>query len=410
MKRRLKRVASKAADDEEEDEVADQKEGQEGLNVAVASLEDEIDFSGTLRSSTKIRSFAFHPQSSSVGEDIALSALVNNSLEMFKVQSGPSGGSQAVAVKTSLIDLPGHRSDVRGICISADDTQLATCSAEAVKVWSVRTGQCIGSCRSDQYALCLAFAPGGRFLLVGTKAGELLVIDVASGESKQTISDAHEAAIWSIAIRPDGAGFSTASADKMVKFWNFEIAADGSLRIAYDRQLVTPSDILCVRYNHSKTPQNLMVAIAQLDHNIRIFFHDSLKLYLTLYGHKLPVLTVDISYDNALLISGSADKTIKIWGMDFGDCHRSLFAHDDSVTAVKFVNKTHFFFSSSKDGAVKYWDADRFEQILLLPGHKGSVWGLEIASDGSSVFSVGADRSIRLWSRQEDLVFVEEER
>lgn len=159
MKRRLKRVASKA-DDEDEDEAADQKEGQEGLNVSVAaSLEDEIDFSGTLRSSTKIRSFAFHPQSSSIGEDIALSALVNNSLEMFKVQSGASGG-QAVAVKTSLIDLPGHRSDVRGICISADDTQLATCSAEAVKVRRLPFYVLFLWCSSGLMVRCGACAQG----------------------------------------------------------------------------------------------------------------------------------------------------------------------------------------------------------------------------------------------------------
>ena len=48
-----------------------------------------------------------------------------------------------------------------------------------------------------------------------------------------------------------------------------------------------------------------------------------------MYGHKLPVLCLDISYDSSLLITGSADRNVKIWGMDFGDCHKSIFAHDD---------------------------------------------------------------------------------
>ena len=60
-------------------------------------------------------------------------------------------------------------------------------------------------------------------------------------------------------------------------------------------------------------------------------FMDSMKFFLSLYGHKLPVLSMDISSDSSLLISGSADKNIKIWGLDFGDCHRSLFAHADSI-------------------------------------------------------------------------------
>ena len=62
---------------------------------------------------------------------------------------------------------------------------------------------------------------------------------------------------------------------------------------------------------------------------LQVFFTDSLKFFISLYGHKLPVLSMDISSDGALLASGSADKNIKIWGMDFGDCRKSLFAHGD---------------------------------------------------------------------------------
>lgn len=61
----------------------------------------------------------------------------------------------------------------------------------------------------------------------------------------------------------------------------------------------------------------------------QVFFMDSLKFFLTLYGHKLPVLCMDISSDGDLIVTGSADKNLKIWGLDFGDCHKSLFAHAD---------------------------------------------------------------------------------
>eukprot|EP00494_Astrolonche_serrata_P025322 UN25583 len=83
-----------------------------------------------------------------------------------------------------------------------------------------------------------------------------------------------------------------------------------------------------------------------------------------MYGHRLPVLCMDISSDSQLLISGSADKNVKIWGLDFGDLHKSLFAHNDRVTSVKFVPGTHYFFSSGKDGTIKYWDGDSFEKNI----------------------------------------------
>ena len=72
-----------------------------------------------------------------------------------------------------------------------------------------------------------------------------------------------------------------------------------------------------------------------------------------MYGHKQPVLSMDISFDNRLIVTGSADRHLKIWGLDFGDCHRSLHAHEDSIMSVQFVGKTHYIFSVRKDGKLK---------------------------------------------------------
>ena len=54
-----------------------------------------------------------------------------------------------------------------------------------------------------------------------------------------------------------------------------------------------------------------LLAVALLDCTMKVFFADSLKFWLSLYGHKLPVLSMDISSDSTLLVSGSADKNLK---------------------------------------------------------------------------------------------------
>ena len=82
--------------------------------------------------------------------------------------------------------------------------------------------------------------------------------------------------------------------------------------------------VLCVKY----FPNGEYYAVSLLDNTIRIHYSDSDKLYLSLYGHKLPVHSIDISSDNALIASGSNDKNIKIWGSDFGDLKKSIFGHD----------------------------------------------------------------------------------
>lgn len=230
---------------------------------------------------------------------------------------------------------------------------------------------------------------------------------------------AHVAAINSLMLRPDGKGFVSSSSDKMVRFWEFTVsnasnALASTLSAEVSRELQMSHDALCVRYNSATQANKLMIAIGLLDSTIQVFYDDSLKFFLSLYGHKLPVMCCDFSSDGKILASGSADKTVKIWGMDFGDCHRSMIAHQDTVTGLRFQPDTHYFFTCGKDGLVKYWDGDRFEQILSLPGHGSgnvsAVWACEISYDSSICVSVGQDRSLRLWQRSEDMVFVEEEK
>jgi WD40 repeat protein len=59
-------------------------------------------------------------------------------------------------------------------------------------------------------------------VVVGTKSGELIVYDIAASAILSTYS-AHTGAVWGVHVRPDGRGIVSASADKDVKFWDFEM-------------------------------------------------------------------------------------------------------------------------------------------------------------------------------------------
>ena len=122
------------------------------------------------------------------------------------------------------------------------------------------------------------------------------------------------------------------------------------------------------------------------------------------------MLSLSISDDNKLIVTGSADKNIKIWGLDFGDCHKSFFAHADSVMSVAFVPGTHYVFSCGKDGFLKYWDADRFELITQTRAHFGEAWCLTTSHLGDFVVTAGHDRAIRIYLKSNEPVILEEER
>ena len=102
--------------------------------------------------------------------------------------------------------------------------------------------------------------------------------------------DVHEGLpIYGLAMRPDGKGFCSGAGDKYVKFWEFNMVGN-TLQASLTRQLLMTSDILTLSYSYNKgqNSDHLMLAVGLLDGTVKILYDDSLKFFLSLYGHKLP--------------------------------------------------------------------------------------------------------------------------
>ncbi|KUI62751.1 hypothetical protein VP1G_09872 [Cytospora mali] len=376
-----------------------------------------------VRTSGKVRSVDWATNHGHNKQMQLLAATTNNQLELYditaKEKSSKSKKEDVPDYSKSLsVDLPGHRADIRALSLSSDDKMLASAANGSLKVWNVKTQTCIRTFECG-YALCCSFLPGDKVVVVGTKSGELELFDVVSASLIDSVA-AHEGAIWSLHVHPDGRSVVTGSADKTAKFWDFKIVQEQvlgttrttpKLKLIQSRILKVSDDILSLKFS----PDAKLLAVALLDNTVKVFFTDSLKLYLNLYGHKLPVLSMDISYDSKLIVTSSADKNVRIWGLDFGDCHKALFAHQDSILQVGFVphnsdGNGHHFFSTSKDRTIKYWDADKFEQIQRMDGHHGEIWALAISHSGTFIVSASHDKSIRVWQETDEQIFLEEER
>jgi U3 small nucleolar RNA-associated protein 12 len=189
LKRRLKRIREKGSDQESanamggsfsvwREEVGEGGEGMkdtEDMNVDRVLLSDLLDKYEVIKCPQRVRACAFSPSVGKDGSDTLLVSLLNNSMELHKVPFREVDDSTAATTtKSSVVELQGHRSDVRAVAVSADGLRVASCSAEGLKVWNVESGACICSSLCG-YGVTLAFAPGGRYVLVGTKDGSLQV-------------------------------------------------------------------------------------------------------------------------------------------------------------------------------------------------------------------------------------------
>eukprot|EP00210_Caulerpa_lentillifera_P002927 g2794.t1 len=341
---------------------------------------------------SKILSIDFRPSKKTGGVLMEMGiTLSSNSFEIVTLsQQDNKEDDRSIRVHQN-----GHSSGIRTLCLSSNDDLLLSLSDDEIKIWKSDNGSCIHSLSSGEAASGL-FAPGDNIVVIGTKFGKLEVFDLHSSTLLESIA-VIRGPIWSLIPLPDQSGFISGGVKGHVKFWNWGLKTSSqdqeqvTIKEQLNRALELNYDVMSMKIS----PNGEILALALLDATIRLFYLDSLSVYLTLYGHKLPVYSIDISADSQLLISGSADKNIKIWGMDFGN-----FA---------FVHTTHYFFSVGKDRMLKYWDADKFQLLLELPGHHSEVNCLVISQEGEFLFTGSNDRSLKKWSRLEEPFFLEEE-
>lgn len=305
------------------------------------------------------------------------------------------------------VEVTGHRSAVRSVSLSADGQALAAASTAGIKLWRTGDGRLSRSVRAKK-ALAVKFLPGDLEVVVGTKDGSLLLVDLTSGDVREARAEGDEIAcagpLWALDAKSTKnlVHCMSAGGDPVLKLWRKKRTT-----LTHVKSVRLGEDALCARYVCSSS----YAAVATMDACVRIFYADSLKFKATLYGHALAVLCLDGSRDGQLLATGAGDKSLKFWGLDFGDLRRSTLAHDDALTALAFLGATHYLLTASKDGDCKMWDADAHEPFVqvLKRGHVGEVWALAVSDTADVLYTAGADRSVRAWLRTDEPVFPSEE-
>jgi WD40 repeat protein len=334
--------------------------------------------------------------------------------KMLSSLSNPSISEEDIGVKHLFTFDIGHREVIKNVKFSSSNTKFLSVSSDCVRIWNYYNNlekQSEGILLFDnskskllkpQYPVKkitiegesfvnAMFIRGDEFILIGSKQGNLHLVDSDSCFVIASIN-AHVGEISNIVfVKAEGEFYAvTAGTDKLVNYFRLDLDKEfiDSIIASEEGQIISKEEQANKTTNEDNddnnndtsvrhvltfanslslsdqstymliSPNKKYLCVSLLDNSVRVFYSDSGKQLHSLYGHKLPVLSFDISSDNAMIITGSSDKNVKIWGMDFGDLHKSLFAHHDAVTAVKFVNKTHYFFSASKDGMIKYWDGD----------------------------------------------------
>jgi WD40 repeat protein/tetratricopeptide (TPR) repeat protein len=138
-----------------------------------------------------------------------------------------------VATRRSIHPIAGHAGFCASLDFSRDGTLLASGSRDGTAiVWSTETWNEIKALRNPDQASPsgpvdrfmvgdVAFSPDGKTLAMSSRAGNLHLWDVATGELLETLRG-HSSAVSAVVFSPDGRTLASGSDDRTVRLWNVD--------------------------------------------------------------------------------------------------------------------------------------------------------------------------------------------
>ena len=151
---------------------------------------------------------------------------------------------------------------------------------------------------------------------------------------------------------------------------------------------------------YDATPGITKIGFACADNSVLI--HDGLNGQLIIRkegAHAAKILSILISLDENLLLSGGEDMIIKIWTADQLELLGVLEGHTEAIHLLSFVGISDFLISASLNKTIGIWNLSEKKRVgEILTGHSGKIIAIQGNSDSKEIVSVGEDKSVKYWS------------
>lgn len=239
----------------------------------------------------------------------------------------------------------------------------------------------------------------------------------------------HSDAVWAVTFSPDGQTIASGSQDTTLKLWDIktrketkslvgdfspiyavdfnsdgtEISSGSGLWRILEWNLTTgkaypPLEHLATIWSVDVSPDNQIIASASADKTVKIWDRKTGAILQNLTDHQDQVYAVVFSPDGQLLVTASQDKTIKIWQVETGELLNTLTGHLEGVRSLAMSSDGKILVSGSLDNTVKVWNLETGALIHTLTGHSNDVLSVVISPDNNIIASGSRDKTIKLWN------------
>lgn len=114
-------------------------------------------------------------------------------------------------------------------------------------------------------------------------------------------------------------------------------------------------------------------------------------------GHNGQILTIDISKDSSLLVSGGKDSAIVVWDFNNRIKMKSFKYHKGIITSIKISPDCRYILSGGSDNRVYLYDLKLNQVIREFTDHKDIITSVAFNPHGTLILSASADKSINIY-------------
>jgi WD40 repeat protein len=242
-----------------------------------------------------------------------------------------------------------------------------------------------------------AISPDGTRLVLTTINGDLIVVDISSGETLYKVTPQEELIPGTLKYSPDGSKIATSGPTAKADLTLYD-ADTGEVIHSWVSQQGAPMYIENVGGDIAFSPDGTRLAVANFNGYPHVMDVQSGEIILKLEGHQLVANGLAYSPDGSMIATGDESVgEVIVWSSSDGSQIRSFQGGESGIYAIAFSPDSERLSAVGDDGLLNIWAIDSGETILSQPSGTSGYRAVVFTPDGKNVITGGQDTTVRVW-------------